>query len=118
MSRIVNATKKRPIAEDAEFATSIWSRFRGLMLRGQEQFGSGQALVIDPCTSVHMFFMRFPIDVLYLSKENKVLRAQRGIKPWRIGPIHTKGTRFVIELPEGTIAQSATEIGDTVAIGG
>ena len=117
MSWIVNTTKKRAIAEEAEFATSIWSRFRGLMLRDIEHFGDGQALVIDPCTSIHMFFMRFPIDVLYLSKSNEVLRAQRGIRPWRIGPLHTKGARFIIELPEGTISQSGTEIGDTVKIG-
>ena len=117
MSWIVNTSKNRPLAEEAEFATSVWSRFRGLMLRDPEDFCVGQALVIDPCTSIHMFFMRFPIDVLYVSKTNEVLRTQPGIRPWRIGPLHTKGARFVIELPEGTISQTGTETGDTIAIG-
>jgi hypothetical protein len=117
MAAIVNRSKRESIASDAEFATSMWSRFRGLMLRDDDHFVSGQALVIDPCTSIHMFFMRFPIDVLYLNRDNEVVRAQRRIKPWRIGPLYTRGARFVIELPAGTIERSGTEVGDSVAIG-
>jgi uncharacterized protein len=105
------------IADKTEFATSPWTRFRGLMLRSLAGFQPGQALVIDPCTSIHMFFMRFPIDVLYLNRENVVVRAQKEIRPWRIGPIYTRGARFVVELPAGTIARSGVTNGDAVAIG-
>lgn len=86
------------------------------MLFKPEDFSDGQALVIDPCASIHMFFMRFPIDVLYLNRDHQVVRAQEGIRPWRIGPIYTKGARFVIELPAGTISRSQTSVGDSLAI--
>lgn len=86
------------------------------MMKGPSEFGDGQALVIDPCTSIHMFFMRFPLDVLYLNRDNEVVRAQENIRPWRIGPLYTKGARFVIELPTGTIQRSRTSVGDAIAI--
>ena len=86
------------------------------MMRPPEDFNAGQALVIDPCTSIHMFFMRFPIDVLYLDRDHRVVRAQQGIRPWRIGPLYTKGARFVIELPAGTIKRSGTVAGDHLMI--
>lgn len=117
MSQIVNLSRDGvAIAERAHFATSPWSRFRGLMMRDPADFGSGQALVIDPCTSIHMFFMRFPIDVLYLNRDNEVVRAQEAIKPWRVGPLYTRGARFVIELPAGAIARSGTTVGDRLVI--
>lgn len=86
------------------------------MLRKSGEFGEGQALVIDPCTSIHMFFMRFPIDVLYLDREDRVLRAQKRIKPWRVGPLYTRGARYVIELPVGAIESSGTQIGDRILL--
>ena len=116
MPSILNTTKRSTIATGTEFATSPWSRFRGLMMRNESDFQEGAALVIDPCTSIHMFFMRFPIDVLYLDRDNRVVRAQESIKPWRVGPIYTRGARFVIELPAGTIKASQTQKGDQIAI--
>ncbi len=117
MSQIRIRSNGKLIADKTEFATSPWKRFRGLMLRSAADFQPGQALVIDPCTSIHMFFMRFPIDVLYLNRENVVVRAQQKIRPWRIGAIYTRGARFVVELPAGTIAESGVTSGDVVAIG-
>ena len=84
------------------------------MLR--ESLPPGAGLVIDPCKSIHMFFMRFPIDVLYLDREDRVVRIQEGLKPWRVGPLHTKGARYVIELPEGTIGRTGTQVGDCVRV--
>ena len=117
MPRISNRTTGNLIADEVEFATTPWTRFRGLMMRSASDFRAGRALVIDPCTSIHMFFMRFPIDVLYLNRENVVVRAQQDIRPWRVGPVYTRGARFVIELPSGTIEQSGTTVGDALAIG-
>lgn len=116
MARVINTTRRTALAEETEFARSPWARFRGLMLRAKRDFGKGRALVIDPCSSIHMFFMRFPIDVLYLDRENRVVRAQQGIRPWRIGPLYTRGAKFVIELPEGTIQATGTQVGDQILI--
>ena len=76
---------------------------------------AGGGLVIEPCSSIHMFFMRYPLDILFLDKQGKVVFMYRGIKPWRLGRV-VRGARLAIELPEGTIAESGTQIGDTVSI--
>ena len=76
---------------------------------------TGSGLIIDPCSSIHMFFMRFPLDVLYISADHQVVRVQEGIKPWRIGPLRTPGARYVVELPVGAVRSSRTEVGDRLA---
>ena len=111
---IWNLTQQTTVATNVERAQSFWSRGRGLMLRGT--FPEGSALVIDPCSSIHMFFMRFPIDVLYMDSEDRVVRAQVGVKPWRVGPLWTRGAKYVIELPEGAITRSQTQIGDRLQV--
>ncbi len=73
-------------------------------------------MIINPCSSIHMFFMRFPIDVLYMDAEHNVVRAQSHIRPWRVGPLHTKRATYVIELPAGTIDRSRTQVGDRIQI--
>lgn len=112
---VENVTRGVVVAEDAEIADSLWSRFRGLMMRSPASFGPGTGLLIDPCSSIHMFFMRFPIDVLYVDRNDRVVRVQRGIKPWRVGPLHTKGARYVVELPAGTIDKTGTQVGDHIS---
>jgi uncharacterized protein len=76
---------------------------------------SGEGLIIDPCSSIHTFWMRFPIDVLYMNRDYEVIRADACMKPWRIGPIFT-GSKWVIELPAGTISTTGTKPGDKIEI--
>lgn len=75
----------------------------------------GGGLVIDPCGSIHMFFMRYPLDILFLNKEGRIVFMYKGIKPWRVGRI-VRGAKMAIELPEGTIAGTNTQVGDTVSL--
>ncbi len=77
------------------------------------QLPDGSGLVIVPCNSIHMFFMRYPLDVIFLDKSGVVIFTYHGIKPWRVGRI-VKGARTAIELPAGTIARTGTEVGDTL----
>lgn len=84
------------------------------MLR--RSFPPGSALIIDPCSSIHMFFMRFPIDVLYLDRRDRVVRVQSGIKPWHVGPLRTRGAKYVIELPVGAVERSRTQVGDQLSV--
>ncbi len=116
MARIANRTRATAIAHATEFARNPWTRFRGLMLRSPSSFSEGDALIIDPCTSIHMFFMRFPIDVLYVDRDNRVVRTQEYVRPWRIGPLHARGGKYVIELPPGTIQATKTQVGDSLVI--
>jgi uncharacterized protein len=113
---IHNASRKICISASPEIASSFLSRGKGLMLRSA--FPEGSAMVIDPCTSIHMFFMRIPLDVLYLNRDDVVVRVQEGIKPWRVGPLRTKGAAYVIELPAGTVARTNTQVGDRIVFTG
>lgn len=109
----------RNISRDVTLGTRIreartfLSRGRGLMF--VPSLARGEGLIIDPCSSIHTFWMRFPLDVLYMDRDSKVIRADERMNPWRIGPVFT-GSRWVIELPPGTIVESGTAPGDTIEI--
>jgi uncharacterized membrane protein (UPF0127 family) len=96
------------IAGDVEVAETAWQRFVGLM--GRATLPSGKGLLIRPCNSIHMFFMRFPIDVAFLDREGRVLRVYHGIKPWRVSRI-VLGAKAAVELPAGTLAVAGVETG-------
>ena len=108
--RWVNASKQDAVvATDAEKADTFGSRFKGLL--GRDSLAEGGGLHIEPCNSIHMFFMKFAIDVLFLDDELKVVRAISGIKPWRVTRVY-KDAASVLELPVGAIARSGTVSGD------
>lgn len=109
-----NVTRGTTVATDVRVARSMLARGRGLMF--EPGLAPGAGMLIEPCGSIHMFFMRFALDVLYVDRDDRVVRAQRAIKPWRIGPLHTRGARYVIELPVGTIDVSHSEVGDQLRI--
>jgi uncharacterized membrane protein (UPF0127 family) len=102
--RLLIADSGHVVVEDLELARSSWSRFVGLM--GRPGLERGRGLWIEPCNSIHMFFMRFAIDVLFLDKERRVKKVMLRLKPWRISPI-VFGARTVVELPAGTLSDRA-----------
>ena len=83
---------------NVEIANNFLTRFRGLMLR--KSLASGHGLLIAPCNSVHMMFMRFAIDVVYLSKSHRILKIVRNLRPW-IGVSICSGAYSVLELKSG-----------------
>ena len=103
-SRLVDAETGEVLVPDLEIARTSWSRFIGLM--GRAEFAPGKGLWIEPCNSIHMFFMRFAIDVLFLDREGRVKRVLLKLKPWRVSPI-VFGARTTVELPAGTLADQA-----------
>jgi uncharacterized membrane protein (UPF0127 family) len=111
--RIVNQTRGSVVADNANKATNFLTRGRGLMMAPPLPEGGG--LVLDPCGSIHMFFMRYALDVLFLDKEGHVVFMYKGIKPWRVGRI-VRGAKMAVELPEGVIDRSKTEVGDRVSL--
>jgi uncharacterized membrane protein (UPF0127 family) len=110
---IHNITKGITIADKAVKAANFLARGRGLMLA--PPLAAGGALVIEPCNSIHMFFMRYPLDIIFLDKHGTVLFMYEGIKPWRLGRV-VRGAKSAVELPEGTIAASRTEVGDKLQV--
>lgn len=92
--------KNHLIAERIFIADDIISRAKGLML--QKELKEKHAVLLYPCNSIHMFFMRFPIDVIYADKNLNVIKTIKGIKPWKIDLGHKKAV-YTIELPAGTL---------------
>ena len=110
---ILNATRGTTIAAEAVRAQSFLARGRGLMMAPPLPAGGG--LVLDPCNSIHMFFMRYPLDVLFVDKDGVVVFMYTEIKPWRVGRI-VRGAKLAVELPAGTISGSQTQMGDRVTM--
>ena len=101
------------IASNDVIANTTWSRVKGLL--GKSDFPMTDALWIKPCNSIHTFFMRLAIDVVYLDKHDRVLRTRGAMRPWRIGPVVWAAGR-VIELPLGALARSGTQVGDELIL--
>ena len=108
MLEIINRRTGARLATKAHIALTAWERTRGLL--GNRRLPEGEALVLDPCNSVHMLGMRYPLYAVYLDRENRVLW-EGVLRPWRFGP-YVRRARKVIELP--ACVAGALEIGDTI----
>jgi uncharacterized membrane protein (UPF0127 family) len=107
-----NITRGIVLADSADLADTSEKRRTGLLKHSELKPGEG--LWIVPCESVHSFFMKFTIDVLYLDRANKVRGMRNKMKPWRVSaclPAHS-----VLELPAGMIDQTGTQKGDQLAL--
>jgi len=110
---VANRTEQTILATRAAAARTFTQRLRGLM--GKPSLPPGEGLVLFGDNSIHTFFMRFPIDVLYLDAEQRVIKLQEAMPPWKIGPL-VRGCRFIVELPPGTIRDSRTAVGYIIAL--
>jgi hypothetical protein len=90
------------------------SRTRRAGLLHFESLPPGHAMVIAPTSAVHTWFMRFPIDVVFVNRRGEVVKTYWALKPWRIAA--ALRAYAVIELPEGTLASSDTVAGDMLTI--
>src|SRR5215218_1821036 len=113
--RVLNITRAAVLAERADLADSFFARVRGLL--GRSTLANGEGLVIRPCNAVHTLGMAFPIDVVHLDVDSRVLRVVANLRPWRLGPV-VRGSRGVVELPAGTVTATGTRPGDVIEPGG
>ena len=113
--RVANATRSTGIVDDGRVADNAWTRLVGLI--GSQPLRPGQGLLIVPCSSIHMFFMGYAIDAVYLNRDLQVVGLDADLGPWRIGRFY-RGARYVLELPVGAIASSGTKSGDILAVDG
>lgn len=94
-------------------AETMWSRMRGLLGRGA--LAPSEGLWITPCDSIHMFFVRFPIDAVFIDERLQVVRVFEDLRPWRMA----RGGKFahsVLELPPGKAAFFNIRVGDKLQI--
>lgn len=101
------------LADRAELATGFFARLRGLL--GRSGLEDGEGLILRPCNSVHMFFMQFPIDVVFLDRRGKVVGLAWYLLPGSVSRIYPRACQAV-ELPAGTLGRTGTQVGDVVEI--
>ena len=93
-----------------ELTDSVFRRMRGLL--GRPDLPEGEGILLEPAPSVHTFFMRFPIDVVFLDKSNTILKIVHGLRPWRAAG--ARKAVAVLELPAGAAAAAGLKTGMTL----
>ena len=109
---VVNERSGAVLAESLASAHDSQSRRKGWL--GRTSAPRGEAIWILPCEAIHCFFMHFPIDVVFLDRELRVIQVRRSVKPWRIA-VCLKAYS-VMEFPEGVIDTTATAAGDKIVL--
>lgn len=103
--RVSNLTRNTVLATSMEVANTDSKRRKGLL--GREGLSSGEGLWLCPCEAVHTFWMRFPIDLVYLDRKNRIRKLKSDVRPWRLSACLR--AHSVIELPTGTIRATQTQ---------
>src|SRR6266516_978929 len=107
--RFVHPRSGRVLAERLRVPRTFVGRGLGLMFR--RELPAGEGLWITPCNGIHMFFMRFAIDAVFVDRRIRVVRVRPGLRPWRIVPLVFRA-HSVLELPAGTVADLGLERGE------
>src|SRR4051812_14841395 len=99
------------LCERCVLADTLWWRMRGLL--GRRELERGEGIVLRPSWSVHTFFVRFPIDVVFVDADQMVGRAVSNLRPWRLATC--RGARDVVELRAGECARRGVVEGQRLA---
>jgi uncharacterized membrane protein (UPF0127 family) len=115
-----NRTRSTELASDVEVASSLWAKFMGLM--GRRSLAPGAGLWLPDSNGIHMMFMRFPIDAVFVGRPDgtggrPVLSVHPALPTWTGLVPFVRGAAGVLELPVGAIDASGTQVGDIIDIG-
>lgn len=111
--KAMNATNGKEIADTIVVTETMFSRMKGLL--GRASLPSGEGLLITPCMGIHTFGMRFPIDVVFLNREDRIVAVRKNMLPNRMSRIYPSASS-VLELPAGTLDVCGAVPGDVIAI--
>jgi uncharacterized protein len=100
----------RVVVEDCLVAARPLRRMRGLL--GRTTLPGGEGILLRPAASIHTFFMRFPIDAVFLDRELVVIGIERALRPWRVAA--RKGAHSVLELAAGECERRGLREGDVL----
>ena len=100
------------VCERCSVAATPLRRMKGLL--GRKSLDANEGLLIQPTSSIHMFFMRFPIDAVFLDREMVVRKVVPDLKPWHMA--FSRGAKSVVELRAGTAARHDVAPGDRLTI--
>ena len=107
-----NPARNAVLGQSVDVADTSAKRRTGLL--GRQRLEPGEGLWISPCESVHTFFMKFPIDLIYMDKSRKVRKVRHAVPPWRLSMCLT--AHSILEFPAGTAKQTGTIAGDILVI--
>jgi len=107
-----NQTRNAILGDAVDLADTSSKRRVGLLRH--ERLETGTGLWIVPCESVHTFFMKFPIDLVYVDRKKRVKKVRHAVPPWRLSACLT--AHSVLELPAGTVEKTGTRPGDELVI--
>jgi uncharacterized protein len=96
------------VCANCVLADTPWTRLRGLL--GRTGLEADEGLLLRPVASIHTFFMRFPIDVVFLDRGYAVIKVVREVRPWRFAA--ARRAKVVLELPAGAAARARLAVGD------
>jgi uncharacterized membrane protein (UPF0127 family) len=118
MLQAINHTRGTMLCARLEDAGGLVGQRRGLL--GRNSIDSDQGLLFvrnhfEPFMWMHMFFMRFAIDIVFLNHDNEVIHISHRLKPWRTSPILFRA-RKALELAAGAAERNGTRVGDQIAI--
>lgn len=111
MKKIVIKNEDEILFQNSNITSNFVDRFRGLM--GKNSLEENEALCISPCNSIHMFFMKFPIDVIFLDKNERIIHLIENMKPWAISKIVARAA-CVIEMPAGSLKKKDLKMNDII----
>jgi uncharacterized protein len=100
------------VCDRCEIAESIFARMRGLL--GRSELPPGRGMLINPAPSVMTYFMRFPIDVVFLDRDWRVVRIVHRLGPWRVAG--ARRAVAALELPAGTAECCGVNVGDELEL--
>ncbi len=109
---MVNADRGTVLADRIETAFDSAARNRGLL--GRDTVPEDGAMVIAPSNAIHMFFMRFAIDAVFVARDGRVVKTRAGLRPWRMAVAWRAFA--VIEGPVGMIERTGTRVGDRITV--
>jgi uncharacterized membrane protein (UPF0127 family)/CheY-like chemotaxis protein len=111
-SIIVNLSRETVVCERTAIASTPWRRMRGLL--GRASLTSGEGMLLCPAPSIHTAFMRFPIDVVFLDQNLRVVKIDAELAPWRMAS--ARHARAVLELPAGEAQRRELVVGDQLGV--
>jgi len=101
------------VCERCVLADTALARMRGLL--GRRELPSGDGILLRPASSVHMAFMRFPIDAVFLDRDLRVVKVASDLRPWRAAG--SRGAKAVLEIPAGEAGRRGLTVGDRLVAG-
>lgn len=101
------------VCERCVLADTALARMRGLL--GRRELPSGEGILLRPASSVHMAFMRFPIDAVFLDRDLRVVKVAADLRPWRAAG--SRRAKAVLEIPAGEAGRRGLTVGDRLVAG-